>query len=100
MQEDTYERALQELGDRLKTYRNQRGLTIEEAAARTCVSSRHLTSLEHGRANITLVTAARICAALGIDPLAWLEAFWHEQLRQSDKICCPYGRCCCAYKHR
>lgn len=99
MQEDTYERALQELGDRLKTYRNQLGLTIEQAAARTCVSSRYLTSLEHGRANITLITAAQICAALGINPLVWLEAFWHDQLRQHAQSC-PYGRHCCARKRR
>lgn len=95
MKKYTYERALQELGDRLKTYRNRHGLTIEQAAARTSVSSRHLTSLEHGRANITLIMADRICTALGIDPLRWLKVFFrHEDTDKKETCRCPYCRHC------
>lgn len=95
MKTKVYEKDLQELGDRLKACRNRRNLTLEEASQMTDVSQRRLTSLEHGRANITLIMAARICKGLGINPLLWLEGFWQAYFAKDGKETCPYGKRCC-----
>lgn len=66
------EQALQiELGRRLRASRERAELSVSELARRAGVSRRHVTEAEGGRANPTLLTLARLAAALGT-PLAEL----------------------------
>ncbi|MCC6522809.1 MAG: helix-turn-helix domain-containing protein [Polyangiaceae bacterium] len=53
------------LGERIRTRRTARGLTLRELGARAGVSQRFLVSLEAGRGNPSVATLAAIARALG-----------------------------------
>ncbi len=54
------------LGKTLRYYRQQRGWTVAEAARRVGIGRQYLSAIELGRKTPELLTAAQICAALGL----------------------------------
>jgi transcriptional regulator with XRE-family HTH domain len=54
----------------LRTLRQERGYTIEEAARRAKISANYLGDVEHERRNPTLKVVARILAGLRV---SWVE---------------------------
>ncbi len=58
------QRALRELGARLRALREARGLSVSELALRSGVSRRYLTEAEAGRANLTLLRLLDLARAL------------------------------------
>jgi transcriptional regulator with XRE-family HTH domain len=53
-------------GSRIRDLRRERGLTLEELAARSGVSRAMISKLERGEKNPTLVVAAKVAEGLGI----------------------------------
>jgi transcriptional regulator with XRE-family HTH domain len=61
------------IGDRFRFYRNQAGLTKEEAAEKIGVSLKNLTKIENGRwRDFTPDLITRASSAFGCDPAALL----------------------------
>lgn len=58
--------ASRRLGSRIRELRQQRGLTLDQLAARSDVSRSMLSNVERGVNNPTLVAAIRIAEALGV----------------------------------
>jgi XRE family transcriptional regulator, aerobic/anaerobic benzoate catabolism transcriptional regulator len=61
-----------EVGHRVRTLREARGLTQRQLADRSGVSPRYLAQLEAGDANISVERLADVCRALGASPAAML----------------------------
>ena len=57
---------LRRLGERLRTLRNQRGMTRKALAAHARVSERYLAQLEAGLGNCSIVLLRRIARAIGL----------------------------------
>jgi XRE family transcriptional regulator, aerobic/anaerobic benzoate catabolism transcriptional regulator len=57
---------LQRLGERVRTLRNQRGMTRKALAAHAKVSERYLAQLEAGLGNCSIVLLRRIARAIGL----------------------------------
>jgi XRE family aerobic/anaerobic benzoate catabolism transcriptional regulator len=57
---------LRHLGERLRTLRNQRGMTRKALAAHARVSERYLAQLEAGKGNGSIVLLRRIASAIGL----------------------------------
>ena len=57
---------LRRLGERLRTLRNQRGMTRKALAAHARVSERYLAQLEAGKGNGSIVLLRRIATAIGL----------------------------------
>lgn len=57
----------EELGARLRQYRNLRRLSLRELAARAEVTPSFLSQLENGRSSVSIGSLARIAAALSIE---------------------------------
>jgi XRE family aerobic/anaerobic benzoate catabolism transcriptional regulator len=57
---------LHRLGDRVRTLRNQRGMTRKALAAHAKVSERYLAQLEVGKGNCSIVLLRRIARAIGL----------------------------------
>jgi XRE family aerobic/anaerobic benzoate catabolism transcriptional regulator len=57
---------LHRLGERVRTLRNQRGMSRKALAAHARVSERYLAQLEAGKGNISIVLLRRISRALGL----------------------------------
>jgi XRE family aerobic/anaerobic benzoate catabolism transcriptional regulator len=57
---------LQQLGERVRVLRNQRGMTRKALAAHAKVSERYLAQLEAGQGNISIVLLRRVARALGL----------------------------------
>jgi XRE family transcriptional regulator, aerobic/anaerobic benzoate catabolism transcriptional regulator len=57
---------LQELGERLRARRQERGLTQAELAERTGLSPRFLVQLEKGDGNISISRLSEVCEALAL----------------------------------
>jgi len=57
---------LRRLGERLRTLRNQRGMTRKALAAHARVSERYLAQLEAGKGNGSIVLLRRIANAIGL----------------------------------
>ncbi len=57
---------LRRLGERLRTLRNQRGMTRRALAAHARVSERYLAQLEVGKGNCSIVLLRRIARAIGL----------------------------------
>ncbi|MGC1696586.1 MAG: helix-turn-helix domain-containing protein, partial [Pseudolabrys sp.] len=57
---------LRHLGERVRTLRNQRGMTRKALAEHAKVSERYLAQLEAGRGNISIVLLRRIARAIGL----------------------------------
>lgn len=55
---------LRALGRRVRTFRDERGLSLAELARSAEVSRRYLTDLEAGRGNPSVVVLLRLCAVL------------------------------------
>jgi len=56
------------VGANVRGKRIERGLTQEDLAHRAEISVRFLSSIEHGRENITLAVVERLCSALDVAP--------------------------------
>lgn len=63
IQADAY---LRRLGERVRTLRNQRGMTRKALAAHAKVSERYLAQLEVGKGNCSIVLLRRIARAIGL----------------------------------
>src|SRR5579872_4241375 len=57
---------LRRLGERVRTLRNQRGMTRKALAQHARVSERYLAQLEVGRGNCSIVLLRRISRAIGL----------------------------------
>src|ERR1700687_5916186 len=57
---------LRRLGERVRTLRNQRGMTRKALAAHARVSERYLAQLEVGKGNCSIVLLRRIARAIGL----------------------------------
>lgn len=57
---------LQQLGERVRTMRNRRGMVRKALAQKACISERYLAQLEAGRGNCSIVLLRRIACALGV----------------------------------
>ncbi len=61
-------RLLKHLSQNVRDLRNERNLTIEGVAHTAELNWRHWQKIEAGEVSITIRTAARIAAALGVEP--------------------------------
>jgi transcriptional regulator with XRE-family HTH domain len=57
------------LGGRLRTLREQRGLSMDQLADETQQSKGHISNIERGLVNITVGTLLRMAKALGTTPI-------------------------------
>ena len=57
---------LKTLGDQIRTLRNKKGLTLEQAAEGAKLSPQHLVDIEKGRTNPTVTTLVGIARGLGV----------------------------------
>src|ERR1700690_4176676 len=57
---------LHRLGERVRTLRNQRGITRKALAQHAKVSERYLAQLEEGQGNCSIVLLRRIARAIGL----------------------------------
>ena len=62
----TYQEEIEAIAARIKQYRKQRGLTVQELAYRCNIERSNLSRIEAGRSNCTVRTLVVICEALGI----------------------------------
>ena len=63
-----------QIGPRLRHFRHERGLTLEELAAATGLSHPFLSQVERGRAHLSVESQKRVAAALGIAPVdLWVQ---------------------------
>jgi transcriptional regulator with XRE-family HTH domain len=60
------DRVVRKLAGQIRTARIEAGLTQEEAAERGGIPYKRFQSIEHGAANVTVKTLARISAAVGL----------------------------------
>lgn len=67
----SYRSAARSLGLRVRSLRQSRGWTLQEAAERTDLDWKHLQKIEAGTLNVTLVTLVRLAEGFG-EPLALL----------------------------
>ena len=65
---------LRALGRRVRSLREERGLTLSDLAREAEVSRRYLTDLEGGRGNPSALVLLRVGTALGVDPSELLAA--------------------------
>jgi XRE family aerobic/anaerobic benzoate catabolism transcriptional regulator len=72
---DQANRFLKEMGRRLRQARTQAGLSVSELARRVELSRRHLTEVEAGRANLSVLTLAALGRELHLGASALLPAF-------------------------
>ena len=56
------------IGERIKQYRYEAGMTQEELAAALGVTQENISQIEHDKINITLVKLNELCDALGVSP--------------------------------
>lgn len=68
---DVAETSEEMMGTRIRTLRNQRGMSVNELAAKAGVSSGIVSQIERGKANPSLRTLERIRTALGV-PLTFI----------------------------
>ena len=68
-----YKRTVRALGLRVRTLREERSWTLQEAADVMLLDLKHLQKIESGQLNVTLVTLTRIADGFG-EPLGAL--FW------------------------
>jgi len=57
----------------LKRYREDRGLTQAALAAAMDVDRAHVSAMERGQQNVTLVTLGKVADHLGVEPAQLLE---------------------------
>jgi XRE family aerobic/anaerobic benzoate catabolism transcriptional regulator len=78
------EAVLKRLGAQIRTLREQQGLSVEQLARRSRLSTRLVTDLQAGRANISLLRLLRVAQALG-KPAGALLATAEEASRERDE---------------
>ncbi|WP_289232612.1 helix-turn-helix domain-containing protein [Barrientosiimonas endolithica] len=61
-------------GGRVRTFREQRGLTVRQLATAVHVSPATVTAIEHGRTSITVERLVALADVLQVDPAALLDA--------------------------
>lgn len=64
---DTYSEAARRIADRVRQFREVRGLSQERLAARADLAARQVQRIEAGTANPRLATLVRLAGALGVD---------------------------------
>jgi transcriptional regulator with XRE-family HTH domain len=62
-----------EMGERLKAYRNRAGMTLEDLAEKSNLSPSFLSKLEAGKVGISVVNLDKISSALGLDVIHLLK---------------------------
>ena len=62
----SYQEEIEAIASRIKSYRKQRNLTVQELAYRCNIERSNLSRIEAGRSNCTVRTLVTICEALGI----------------------------------
>ena len=67
-----YQKQARALGQRVRSYREAHGLTLEEVAERIDADFRHFQRIESGQVNPTLATILRVAEALGVPAYALL----------------------------
>jgi transcriptional regulator with XRE-family HTH domain len=69
-----YQREAKALGGRVRSLREARGWTLEQAAERSQIDWKHWQKIEAGLLNVTLVTLVRMAVGLGVEMRALFEA--------------------------
>jgi transcriptional regulator with XRE-family HTH domain len=64
---------LRRLGEAIRTLRTEHGVSQEELGLRTGVHRNYIGGLERGERQPTVVTVAKLAAALGVQPSELLE---------------------------
>src|SRR5664279_661026 len=77
---------LHRLGERVRTLRNQRGMTRKALAQHANVSERYLAQLEVGLGNCSIVLLRRIARAIGLPLTQFLERLPPERLVEARKL--------------
>lgn len=77
----------EQIGQRLRSLRSEKGLTILELAAKAGVSSGIISQIERGNSNPSIKTLSKLRAALGVNLWEFLDS---EQLKPSDAL--PFVR--------
>lgn len=62
----SYQEEIEAIAGRIRHYRKQRNLTVQELAYRCNIERSNLSRIEAGRSNCTVKTLVTICEALGI----------------------------------
>ncbi len=62
----SYQEEIEAIARKIKLYRQQRNLTVQELAYRCNIERSNLSRIEAGRSNCTVKTLVVICEALGI----------------------------------
>ncbi len=60
-------------GSNLKRYRSKAGISQDALAAKMGVDRAHVSAMERGRQNVTIVTLWHAAEALGVKPVALLD---------------------------
>lgn len=64
---EAYQLVQSRLAENVERLRSSKGWTQEEAAHRCAMATRQFQHVEHGTANVTLTTVARLCEGLEVD---------------------------------
>jgi transcriptional regulator with XRE-family HTH domain len=65
--------SLKNLGRRVRRFRTERGLSQEKAAEQSGISSKYMSDLERGEANVSVQVLERVAAALGTTSIDLLD---------------------------
>lgn len=83
MRKNTADRAkLQNLGKRIRTMRRERSISQEELADLAGVHRTYVGMIERGEKNVTVISAAKIAAALGVSVSDLFEGYEDGQRSQ------------------
>jgi transcriptional regulator with XRE-family HTH domain len=70
---DRYKNEAKTLGIRVRSLRNERSWTLEQAAEHSQIDWKHWQKIESGLLNVTLVTLVRLAMGLGVTLQALFE---------------------------
>jgi transcriptional regulator with XRE-family HTH domain len=65
--------SLKKLGRRVRRFRAERGLSQEKVAEKSGISSKYMSDLERGEANVSVQVLERVAATLGTTPIDLLD---------------------------
>lgn len=65
--------SLKKLGRRVRHFRTERGLSQEKVAEQSGISSKYMSDLERGEANVSILVLERVAANLGTTPIDLLD---------------------------
>jgi transcriptional regulator with XRE-family HTH domain len=66
--DESERKRLKRLGAQIRLIRNEKDLTLEEAAEKGGMSWKHLQAIEYGNKNFTVTSLFRLAKAMGVDP--------------------------------